>query len=93
MPIAGRVGQPRLSEGRIEIKHDLIAIDELIGAVLARLRETLARHPVTLNMPADLPLVPGDEVMLEQVVSNLLENAARHTPAARSRRCALLRPP
>jgi len=70
----------RLSEGRIELRRDWIAIDELVGAVLARLRSTLAQHPVSLHLPEDLPLVPGDEVMIEQVLSNLLENAARHTP-------------
>ena len=71
----------RFSEGRIELKHDWVAIDELIGAVLTRLHDLLERHPVSLNLPEDPPLVPGDEVMLEQVLSNLLENAARHTPA------------
>ena len=71
----------RFSEGRIEIKHDWVAIDELVGAVLARLKELLASHPVTLNLPPEPPLVQGDEVMLEQVLSNLIENVARHTPA------------
>ncbi|NCT68185.1 MAG: sensor histidine kinase KdpD [Rhodanobacteraceae bacterium] len=71
----------RLSEGRIELKRDWIALDELIGAVLARLREPLAAHPVTLHLADELPLVPCDEVMIEQVLSNLLENVARHTPA------------
>jgi two-component system sensor histidine kinase KdpD len=70
----------RFSEGRIELRRDWIAIDELVGAVLARLRDVLAQHPVTLHLPEDLPLVPGDEVMIEQVLSNLIENAARHTP-------------
>jgi len=70
----------RLSEGRIELRRDWVAIDELIGAVLARLHGVLDGHPVTLALPPDPPLVPGDEVMLEQVLSNLLENAARHTP-------------
>jgi two-component system sensor histidine kinase KdpD len=72
----------RLSDGRVELRHDWIALDELIGAVLARLRDLLAQHPVTLRIADDLPLVPGDEVMIEQVLSNLLENVARHTPAA-----------
>jgi len=71
----------RLDEGRVQLRRDWIAIDELIGAVLARLRETLARHPVSLHLDQDLPLLSGDEVMLEQLLSNLLENAARHTPA------------
>jgi two-component system sensor histidine kinase KdpD len=70
----------RLSEGRIDLRRDWIAIDELVGAVLARLRAVLAEHPVTLHLPHNLPLVPGDEVMIEQVLSNLLENTARHTP-------------
>ncbi|HVT33856.1 MAG TPA: sensor histidine kinase KdpD, partial [Rhodanobacteraceae bacterium] len=70
----------RFSEGRVELRRDWIAIDELIGAVLARLRDALAQHPVTLHLPEDLPLVRGDEVMIEQVLSNLIENAARHTP-------------
>jgi two-component system sensor histidine kinase KdpD len=70
----------RLSEGRIDLKRDWIAVDELIGAVLTRLRDLLARHPVTLRVPADPPLVRGDEVMIEQVISNLVENVARHTP-------------
>ena len=71
----------RFSEGRIELRHDWVAIDELVGAVLARLASLLASHPVTLHMPPEPPLVQGDEVMLEQVLSNLVENVARHTPA------------
>jgi two-component system sensor histidine kinase KdpD len=71
----------RFNEGRIEIRHDWVAIDELVGAVLARLSGLLASHPVTLHLPPDPPLLQGDEVMLEQVLSNLVENVARHTPA------------
>jgi two-component system sensor histidine kinase KdpD len=70
----------RFSESRIELRREWIAIDELVGVVLARLRDALAAHPVALDFPDDLPLVPGDEVMLEQVLFNLLDNAARHTP-------------
>jgi two-component system sensor histidine kinase KdpD len=71
----------RLSEGGIELKREGFAIDELIGAVLGRLRTQLAQHPVTLDLADPLPLVHGDEVMIEQVLANLLENAVKHTPA------------
>jgi two-component system sensor histidine kinase KdpD len=71
----------RLREGGIELKRESFAIDELVGAVLGRLRELLAQHPVSLKFAANLPLVQGDEVMIEQVLANLLENVARHTPA------------
>ena len=70
----------RLSEGTLQLRRDWVAIDELVGAVLARLRDLLATHPVTLHLDDGLPLLSGDEVMLEQLLSNLIENAARHTP-------------
>ncbi|MEO5558805.1 MAG: ATP-binding protein, partial [Dokdonella sp.] len=72
----------RLSEGGIELKREGFAMDELVGAVLGRLHDLLAPHPVSLNLAADLPLVHGDEVMIEQVLANLLENVARHTPTS-----------
>jgi two-component system sensor histidine kinase KdpD len=40
----------------------------------------MKEHPVATSLPAELPLVPVDEILLEQVFVNLLENAARHTP-------------
>lgn len=71
----------RLSEGRVELHREWFALDEVVGAVLSRLRQVMAEHPVALHLPGDMPLLHGDEVMIEQVLSNLLENAARHTPA------------
>ena len=71
----------RLTSGPIELKREWVAIDELIGAVLHRLRDALAARQVVLQIPADLPLVRCDEVMIEQVLFNLIENAQKHTPA------------
>jgi two-component system sensor histidine kinase KdpD len=65
----------RLSEGGIELKRDGFAIDELVGAVLGRLHVSLAQHPVSLQFADNLPLVQGDEVMIEQVLAN------KHAPA------------
>jgi two-component system sensor histidine kinase KdpD len=47
---------------------------------MLRLEERLASHPVEASLAGDLPLVPIDELLIEQVFINLLENAARHTP-------------
>ena len=57
-----------------------IPIEEVVGSVLARLEPLLADHAVRLEIPADLPPIPMDEVLMEQVLLNLLENAAKHTP-------------
>jgi two-component system sensor histidine kinase KdpD len=58
-----------------------VPIEEVVGSVLARLEPLLADHVVRLEIPADLPPIPMDEVLMEQVLLNLLENAAKHTPA------------
>jgi two-component system sensor histidine kinase KdpD len=41
---------------------------------------TLARHRVSVHLPEDLPLLEFDAVLIERVLSNLLENAAKYTP-------------
>jgi len=57
--------------------HDLAAlVDDAVG----RLRLLLAAHPVAVDVPENLPPVELDYVQIDQVLSNLLENAARHTP-------------
>ncbi len=71
----------RLTSGPVQLKRQPVAIDELIGAVLHRLHDALAGREVALDLPPDLPLVPCDEVMIEQVLFNLVENAQKHTPS------------
>jgi two-component system sensor histidine kinase KdpD len=58
------------------------AVDEIAETVIARLRPRLElrRLAVDLVMADDLPDVPADPVQLDQVMTNLLENAGRHSP-------------
>jgi two-component system sensor histidine kinase KdpD len=70
----------RLTSGPVQLKRQPVAIDELIGAVLHRLHDASAGRDVAVDVPADMPLVPCDEVMIEQVLINLVENALKHTP-------------
>jgi two-component system sensor histidine kinase KdpD len=55
-------------------------MDEIVEVVLARMRPRLARHTVVADLPSDLPDVSVDPVQLDQVLTNLLENAGRHAP-------------
>ncbi|MFP5240252.1 MAG: sensor histidine kinase, partial [Acidobacteriota bacterium] len=57
-----------------------VPLEEVLGSALARLEPLLAGRRVELNIPRDLPPVPMDAVLMEQVFLNLLENAAKHTP-------------
>jgi two-component system sensor histidine kinase KdpD len=70
----------RFEMGPITLTRDWTAISEIVGSVLARLAERLSAHKLLLDIPPDLPLVHVDATLIDQVLSNLLENAARHTP-------------
>jgi len=70
----------RLESGGLLVKKEWVPLEEVIGSALDRLERLLTRHPVRVSLPADLPLVPIDSTLIEQVFYNLLENAAKHTP-------------
>jgi two-component system sensor histidine kinase KdpD len=72
----------RIEAGAVHLNKEWHPIDEIVGAALLRMEERLRNHRVTTAFPADLPMVQIDGVLLEQVVLNLLENAAKYAPAA-----------
>lgn len=71
----------RFESGALAVHREWHVLQDIVGVALIRLDERLRDHPVTTAFAADLPLVPVDDVLLEQVFVNLLENAAKHTPA------------
>jgi two-component system, OmpR family, sensor histidine kinase KdpD len=58
-----------------------ISVDEVVEAAIARMRGRLESFDVRVKIPPDVPLVPADPVQIDQVVTNVLENAARFAPA------------
>lgn len=71
----------QLEVGAIRLSKEWHSLDEVIGAALARLEGRLRDHTVETAIPADLPLVLVDGVLLEQVVINLVENTVKYAPA------------
>jgi two-component system sensor histidine kinase KdpD len=71
----------RLTSGAVQLRKEPYSIEDLVGSSLGRVEKLLAGREVTTDIPEDLPMVPLDSVLMEQVFINLLENAARHTPA------------
>ncbi|HEX3274960.1 MAG TPA: sensor histidine kinase KdpD [Gemmatimonadales bacterium] len=78
--VANLLDMIRLESGTLQTQKEWQLLSDAVGVALLRTEDQLAGHPVTTSIPADLPLVPFDEILLEQVFVNLLENAARHTP-------------
>jgi two-component system sensor histidine kinase KdpD len=71
----------RLESGGLQLRREWIPLEELVGVALARLAGPLRERKVTTRLPDDLPPVHVDGVLVGQVFINLLENAAKHTPA------------
>ncbi len=71
----------RLEAKAITVKKEWQSIEEIAGVVLNRLSERLEGRPVKVDVPADLPLVPFDPLLIEQVLMNLMDNAIKYTPA------------
>src|SRR5919106_2119128 len=70
----------RIRAGALTPARHPVAMDEIVEVVLARMRPRLAGHTVTADLPASLPDISVDPVQLDQVLTNLLENAGRHAP-------------
>jgi two-component system sensor histidine kinase KdpD len=71
----------RLDAGSVKPNKQWHVLEEIVGSALHRTRGELEHHPVDVHIPEDLPLVFVDGLLLEQVLVNLLENAARYTPS------------
>jgi two-component system sensor histidine kinase KdpD len=74
----------RLQAGNTRLKLEWSILEEVIGAALTVCRRTLGARHVTVRLPEDLPLVQLDAVLMERLLSNIFENAAKYTPATAS---------
>jgi two-component system, OmpR family, sensor histidine kinase KdpD len=69
----------RLESGAVQLNKEWLALEEVVGAALNRIDHRLQGREVNVSLPADLPLIPFDMVLIEQVLINLLENAAKYS--------------
>lgn len=70
----------KFQAGNIRLRREWQPLEEVVGAALQSRAAGLAQHRVCIDLPADLPLLEFDAVLIERVLCNLLENAAKYTP-------------
>jgi two-component system sensor histidine kinase KdpD len=71
----------RIESGQVKLRKQWHAIEEVVGSALLAAKAALGRRHVEVRVPSDLPLVEFDATLIERVLYNLVENAAKYTPA------------
>ena len=70
----------RIQSGGVHLHLEWQSVEEVVGSALRASAAVLAGHSVQAKIPQDLPLVRFDAPLLERVLCNVLENAAKYTP-------------
>lgn len=72
----------RLGNTTQDIRKDWESVEEIVGAVLARVRRRDASHRIKSSVPERLPLIKVDPVLIAQLIGNLLDNALQYSAGA-----------
>jgi two-component system, OmpR family, sensor histidine kinase KdpD len=76
--IGNLLDMTRLESGALQPRGGLVDLSDVVGAALARAGKILAKHKVDLDLSPGLPMLNLDMVLFEQVLFNLLDNAAKY---------------
>ncbi|WP_374328539.1 DUF4118 domain-containing protein [Azonexus sp.] len=79
--VANLLEMARLNAGSVTLRQEWQPLEEVVGSSLKLLGAALGRHRLQVDLPRDLPLLRFDAVLIERVLCNLLENAAKYSPA------------
>ena len=66
--------------GARALRSDWHAIDDLVALALSATQSRLAQWRIVLNLPQNLPMIMVEPTLIVQILTNLLENAAKYTP-------------
>ena len=61
------------------IQKEMEAIEEVIGCAVAHVERSFPEREIQVEIPEEFRLVPMDAKLIEQVITNLLDNAVKHT--------------
>jgi two-component system sensor histidine kinase KdpD len=78
--VANLLDLTRLEAHGMQLRRELQPIEEVIGVVLRRMERHLREHAIVTSLVPDLPPVPIDGILIQQVLINLLDNAAKFAP-------------
>ncbi len=88
--VGNLLSMTRLESGHVKANLDWCDVADLIQVTLKEIEKDLSRHKVTVDIAPALPLVRMDFVLMQQALTNLLLNAAVHTPLGTAVRVSAL---
>jgi two-component system, OmpR family, sensor histidine kinase KdpD len=78
--ITNLLDMTRIESGAMEPNFSFHYAGDIVGTALSRARKIIGHHKMELSIPPDLPMLRVDPVLFEQVLFNLLDNAAKYAP-------------
>ncbi|MEK7413920.1 MAG: ATP-binding protein, partial [Planctomycetota bacterium] len=78
--VSNLLDMAKLRAENIRLNQEWQPVEEVIGASIKLLGIALTHHPVKVLLQPDMPLLKFDAVLMERVLCNLLENAAKYAP-------------
>jgi two-component system sensor histidine kinase KdpD len=78
--VANLLDMTKIESGSIELDREHIGIDEVVGSALHRVASMISGHKVEVDLESNLPMLNLDVMLFEQVLVNLLDNAAKYAP-------------
>jgi two-component system sensor histidine kinase KdpD len=70
----------RIEAGALRLDPEHLDLADAVESVVGRLRDALGPRPIEIAIPAALPPIRADAVLLDGLLTNLVENVARHAP-------------
>ncbi|MDD9267017.1 ATP-binding protein [Paenibacillus sp. GCM10023248] len=78
--VGNLLGMVRIESGMLRLNRTWSGIDDLIGVALTQLKDALQSRKVSVRLAPDLPSLPLDDVLMEQVLINVISNAIKYSP-------------
>jgi two-component system sensor histidine kinase KdpD len=70
----------RIEAGGLRAESEPYAVDDIVGTAIGRLRPTLGKRNLTIDIPPDIPPVTVDATFIDQALTNVVENAVKYAP-------------
>ncbi|MBP2002408.1 two-component system sensor histidine kinase KdpD [Paenibacillus shirakamiensis] len=78
--VSNLLGMVRLESGMLGLRREWCDIQDILGVVLAQVKEDQLQRKIHVEIDPDTPFIQGDEILIEQVLVNVLSNSIKYSP-------------